>query len=117
MRHRKGNKKLGKPTDQRIALLRTLMVAFFSNQKIKTTDTRAKEVRKLAEKLITFAKEGTLASRRQALKVLPNAEIVKSIFNDIAPKFSQRNGGYTRLTKVGIRQGDAATISLLELVD
>jgi large subunit ribosomal protein L17 len=117
MRHRKGNKKLGKPTDQRIALLRTLMVAFFSNQKIKTTDTRAKEVRKVAEKIITYAKEGSLSSRRQALKLLPNAEIIKSVFNDLAPRFVERNGGYTRLTKLGLRQGDAATISLLELVD
>lgn len=117
MRHRKGNHKLGKPTDQRIALLRTLLVAFFSHQKIKTTDVRAKAVRRLAEKLITFGKAGDLASRRQALRLLPNADIVKSVFADIAPRFAQRTGGYTRLTKIGMRQGDAATISLLELVD
>lgn len=117
MRHRKGNKKLGKPTDQRIALLRTLLVAFFSNEKIKTTDVRAKAVRRLAERIITYAKDGTLASRRLALQILPNADIVKTVFNDIGPRFTDRNGGYTRLTKIGQRQGDAATVSLLELVN
>jgi large subunit ribosomal protein L17 len=117
MRHRKGNKKLGKPTDQRIALLRSLLVAFFSHDSIKTTDTRAKAVKRLAEKLITYGKTGTLHSRRLALQLLPNSIVVKRVFSEVAPKYQDRQGGYTRLTKIGTRQGDAAMISLLELVD
>jgi large subunit ribosomal protein L17 len=117
MRHRKGNKKLGKPTDQRLALLRSLLVAFFSHQRITTTDVRAKAVRRLAEKLITYGKNGSLFSRRMALRILPQADLVKVIFKDIAPRYTERNGGYTRLTKAGFRQGDAAPVSVLELVD
>jgi len=117
MRHRKGNKKLGKPTDQRIALLRTLLVALFSHQKITTTDTRAKAVKRLAERLITYGKSGDLSSRRLALKMLPNSKLVKTIFADIAPRYTDRPGGYTRVTKLGFRQGDAASISCLELVE
>ncbi len=117
MRHSKGNKKLNKPTDQRLALLKSLVIALFENSRIKTTDLRAKEAKKIAEKLITLGKNGTLHARRQALKILPNKDIVKSVFSELAPKFKERAGGYTRITKLGFRRGDAATISLLELVD
>ncbi len=117
MRHAKGNKKLGKPTDQRIALLRNLAVALFAHQKIKTTDVRAKAVRRIVERLITLGKAGTLHSRRMALKVLPRPETVDQIFSSVAPKYVTRQGGYTRVTKLFNRLGDGASISLIELVD
>ena len=116
MRHRYGNKKLGKPTDQRIALLRALVRSLFLHGKIKTTDTRAKEARRMAESLITLGKEGSLHSRRQALKVLSDPAIIKLVFDVVVPQYKERNGGYTRVTKVGIRRGDAAVVSQLELV-
>lgn len=117
MRHQNGNKKLGKPTDQRMALLRSLVTALFKNEKIQTTDDRAKEARKLAEKVITLAKEGTLHSRRQALKVIYEKELLRSIFEKMPERFKERNGGYTRILKIGFRRGDAAKLSQLELVE
>lgn len=117
MRHQKGNKKLNKPTDQRLALLKSLVKALFENEKIQTTDLRAKEASKMASKLITLAKEDTLHSRRRALQVLPNKEIITKLFSVLKDKYKDRTGGYIRITKVGIRKGDAAVISLLELVD
>ncbi|NBV41271.1 50S ribosomal protein L17 [bacterium] len=116
MRHRYGNKKLGKPTDQRIALLRSLVRSLFLHGKIKTTDTRAKEARRMAESLITLGKDGSLHARRQALKVLSDPTVIKFVFDVVVPQFKERNGGYTRVTKVGIRRGDAAVVSQLELV-
>ncbi len=116
MRHGRGNKKLGKPTDQRLALLKGLVRSLIMYNRIETTDTRAKEAQKLAEKLITLAKEGSVHSRRQALKILPDKDIVKELFSNLATKFSDRNGGYTRVVKLGFRRGDAAPVSLLEFV-
>lgn len=117
MRHAKGNKKLGKPTDQRIALLRNLAVAFFSHEKIKTTDLRAKQVKRLIEKLITFGKDGSLHSRRMALRLLPHSKVVENVFKNVAQRYEGRSGGYTRVTKLAPRLGDGASMSLLELVD
>ncbi|MFT5170919.1 MAG: large subunit ribosomal protein L17 [Candidatus Marinamargulisbacteria bacterium] len=117
MRHQRGNKKLGLPTDQRLALLRSLVIALFTNSKIKTTDTRAKEARRLAEKLITLGKTGDVFARRQALKIIPQKDVVKNLFSNIAPKYEKRNGGYTRIVKLHSRLGDGAPISLLELVE
>jgi large subunit ribosomal protein L17 len=117
MRHQKGNKKLGKPTDQRLALLKSLVLSLFTHKRIQTTDTRAKEARKMAEKLITLGKSGTLHDRRLALQVLPDKDIIKVLFSEIAPRFESRNGGYTRMIKAGFRRGDAAPVSILELVD
>lgn len=117
MRHQRGNKKLGKPTDQRLALLRSLAKSLFTHRRIETTDTRAKEVRKFAEKLITLAKSGSLHDRRQVLKVLPHKEIVKILFDEVAPKMIDRNGGFTRIIKSGYRRGDAAPLSIIELVE
>ena len=117
MRHQKGNKKLGKPTDQRIALLKSLTMSLFTYNRIKTTDTRAKEVKKFAEKLITLGKNGDLSARRQALKILPQKDVIKNVFANIAPKYKERNGGYTRIIKVGLRRGDSAPISVIELVE
>ncbi|MGE4169288.1 MAG: 50S ribosomal protein L17 [Candidatus Margulisiibacteriota bacterium] len=117
MRHQKGNKKLGKPTDQRIALLRTLVVSLVEFKKITTTDTRASEAQRFVERLITLSKKGDLHSRRIALSLLPNKSAVSELFKTIGPKFSSRNGGYTRVTKLGFRRGDAAPVSLLEFVE
>ena len=115
MRHKKGNKKLGKPTDQRLALLKSLVESLFKHEKIKTTDVRAKEASKLAEKLITLGKKGDLAARRNALKIIPRKDIVSIVF-DTSKRYADRNGGYTRITKLGYRRGDASPISLIELV-
>ena len=117
MRHARGNKKLGRPTDQRLALLKSLVKALFENEKIKTTDTRAKEAKKIAERLISLAKKGDLHSRRLALRVLPHKDVVQKLFSTIAPRYEKRAGGYTRIIKLGARRGDAAPISLLELVE
>lgn len=117
MRHAKGNKKLGKPTDQRIALLRSLSVAFLENERIETTTLRAKEARKMIEKLITLGKEGSVHSRREAMKILPNKSVVTKLFKEISPRFAERAGGYTRMINTGFRRGDAASLSILELVD
>ena len=117
MRHKRGNKKLGKPTDQRVALLRSLALSLIQNNRIKTTDTRAKATKRYVEKLVTFAKKGTLASRREALKLMPNGVAVRKLFDELSEKYKGRNGGYTRIIKLGERRGDSATISLLEFVD
>lgn len=117
MRHRKGNRKLNKPTDQRIALLRCLVLSLFQYERINTTSSRAKEARRMAEKLITLARDGSLFARRQALKILPNREVVKKLFSDIGIRMKGRNGGYTRIIKTGFRRGDSAEMAVLELVD
>ena len=116
MRHRKANKKLNKPTDQRIALLRANSRALLLNNRIELTHRRALETKRYIEKLITISKKNTVQSKRLVLKYLPDKELMNILFNKIAPKYTERNGGYTRVLKCGIRQGDAATISLLEFV-
>lgn len=116
MRHRNGNKKLGKPTDQRLALLRNLVFSLIKEGKIKTTHLRAMQARRLAEKLVTLAKEGSLASRRRALQVLPRKEAVATLFGSV-DRFKERQSGFTRVIKLDIRRGDAAQVSLLEFVD
>jgi large subunit ribosomal protein L17 len=115
MTQRLGYKKLSRPTDQRIALLRSLVRALFIYKKIETTDLRAKEARRMAEKLITLAKKGDLQSRRAALSVLPDKPVVAELFNEIAKKYEKKTSGFTRITKIKFRRGDAAQISLLEL--
>ena len=115
MRHRKGNAKLGLPTDQRLALIKNGVLALFTNKKIKTTNTRAKQISKMAEKIITLGKTDSVHKRREVYKLVPNRDVVKSIFSEISPKYKADNGGYTRITKLGFRKGDAAPISLLEL--
>lgn len=113
-----GYRKLGRPTDQRRAMLRNLVTSFFKSEdgRIVTTETRAKEVRSLAEKMITFAKKGDLHSRRQVLAFVTEEIVVDKLFKDIAPKYTERNGGYTRMIKMGPRRGDAAELVILELV-
>ena len=111
-----GYRKLGRPTDQRIAMLRSLVTNFLKYGKIETTVTRAKETQKLAEKMITLGKRGDLHARRQALAFITEESVVKELFETIAPKYAERNGGYTRIMKMGPRRGDAAELAILELV-
>lgn len=111
-----GYQKLGRNTGHRKAMLRNLAASLFKNERIKTTEPRAKEVRSIAEKLVTLAKRGDLAARRQALKLLPEEEVVRKLFNIIGPKYADRQGGYTRIVKIGYRRGDAAELVILELV-
>ena len=112
-----GQRKLGMPTDQRRAMLRNQVTSFLENGKITTTVTRAKETRSMAEKMITLGKKGTLAARRQALAYITKEDFVTKLFNEIAPKYADRNGGYTRIYKLGERRGDSAQMAILELVD
>ena len=110
------NRKLGRPTDQRIAMLRNLTTSLLENGKIETTVTRAKELRSTADKMITLGKTNTLHSRRQALSYITKEDVVKKLFDEIAPKYADRNGGYTRIVKIGPRRGDAAEMALIQLV-
>ncbi len=112
-----GTRKLGRTTDHRMSMLRTLVTSFLDNGKIVTTLTRAKETRALAEKMITLGKENTLHSRRQALSFITSEDVVTKLFSEIAPKYAERNGGYTRIIKMDPRRGDAAPMAILELVD
>ena len=109
-------RKLGRPTDQRRAMLRNLVTSFLKHGKISTTVTRAKETKNIAEKMITLAKRGDLHSRRQVLAYVTEEKVVKDLFENIAPKYTERNGGYTRILKMGPRRGDGAEVVILELV-
>lgn len=111
-----GTRKLGRPTDQRIAMLRNLVTSFLDTGRIETTVTRAKETRSMAEKMITLGKENTLHSRRQALAFITREDVVTKLFNEIAPKYADRTGGYTRIVRIGPRRGDAAEMAVLELI-
>ena len=97
-------------------MFRSILNAFFKNEKIETTETKAKEVSKLAAKLITLAKVGDLHARRQVIAVLADEEVTKKLFDEIAPKYKDRNGGYTRIYKTAPRRGDAADMAILELL-
>ena len=111
-----GYRKLGRPTAHRNAMLRNLATDLLREGRISTTDCRAKEARKIAEKMITLGKRGDLHARRQAMAVIFDETVVKKLFDEIAPKYAERNGGYTRILKLGPRQGDSAEIVFLELV-
>ncbi|MFA5636347.1 MAG: 50S ribosomal protein L17 [Anaerovoracaceae bacterium] len=111
-----GYRKLGKPTAHRKLMLRNLVTDLLREGRISTTDCRAKEARKIAEKMITLGKRGDLHARRQAMSVIFDEDVVKKLFDEIAPKYAERNGGYTRILKLGPRQGDAAEMVFLELV-
>ena len=110
-------RKLGRPTDQRLAMLRSMTTSFLESGRIETTVTRAKEVRKLAEKMVTLCKTNTLHTKRQALSFITKRDVVVKLFDEIAPKYAERNGGYTRIIKIGPRRGDAAEMAILEFVD
>ena len=111
-----GTRKLGRTTSHRTAMLRALVTFLLENGKIKTTDTRAKEVRSLTEKMITIAKVDNLHNRRLVLAFVTKEDVVSKLFNEIAPKYADRNGGYCRITKIGPRRGDAAEMSIIELI-
>ena len=111
-----GSRTLGRPTDHRQAMLRGLVTYLLENGKIETTVTRAKEVRAMADRMITLGKENTLHSRRQALAYVTKEDVVKKLFDEIAPKYEDKNGGYTRIIKTGPRRGDAAEMCIIELV-
>lgn len=110
-------RKLGRPTDQRRAMLRNMTTSLLENGRVITTVTRAKEVKKLADKMVTLGKANTLHTKRQALSFITKRDVVTKLFDEIAPKFAERNGGYTRVIKIGPRRGDAAEMAILELVD
>ena len=109
-------RKLGRSTDQRIAMFRSLTTNLLKYGKIETTVTRAKETRKFAERMITLGKRGDLHARRQALAFITEESVVADLFENIAPKYAERNGGYTRIMRTGPRRGDAAELSIIELV-
>jgi large subunit ribosomal protein L17 len=109
-------RKLGRPTDHRKAMIRNLVTSLLKSERIETTVTRAKETKRMAERMITLAKRGDLHARRQVLAYVYDEDVVKKLFDEIAPKYEDRNGGYTRVLKVGPRRGDGAEIAILELV-
>ena len=111
-----GYRKLGRPSAHRKSMLRNLVTDLFREGRIQTTDCRAKEARREAEKLITLAKRGDLHARRQALAFIFDESVVTKLFDEIAPRYENRNGGYTRVIKTGPRRGDAAEMAILELV-
>ena len=111
-----GTRKLGKTTDQRTAMLRQQVTDFLDNGKMESTITRCKEIRPLAEKMITLGKKGDLAAYRQALSFITREDVANKLFKEIAPEYAERNGGYTRIIRTGVRRGDAAETAIIELV-
>jgi len=116
MAHRIAGRKLGRPTDHRLAMLRNQVTDLLRHEKIVTTEAKAREVRGIAEKVITWGKRGSLHARRQVLRIVTDKDTVKKLFDDLGPRFADRPGGYTRITKLGLRQGDASRMAQLELV-
>ena len=112
-----GTRKLGRPTAHRMSMLRGLTTYLLENGSVETTLTRAKEVRSLAEKMITLGKKNTLASRRAALSFITKEDVVTKLFTEIAPKYENREGGYTRIYKMGPRRGDAAEMAVIKLIE
>jgi large subunit ribosomal protein L17 len=117
MRHRVAGKKLGRSPSHRRALLRNLVTALLQYEAVQTTDAKAKELKRWGDRMITLGKAGTLHARRRAATVIQRAGVVKKLFDELGPRYASRPGGYTRVVKLGVRQGDAASVSLVELVD
>ena len=111
-----GTRKLGRTTAHRTAMLRAMVTFLFENGKIETTVTRAKEVSSMAEKMITIAKENTLHNKRMVMSFITKEDVAHKLFTEIAPNYKDRNGGYTRITKIGPRRGDAAEMAIIELI-
>lgn len=111
-----GTRKLGRATDHRKAMLRAMVTFLIEKGKIETTVTRAKEVRSMAEKMITVAKKNDLHAKRQVLAYITKEDVAKKLFDEVAPKYSERSGGYTRIIRIGPRRGDAAEMAIIELV-
>ena len=116
MRHRSAGIKLNRTSSHRKAMFRNMVTSLFKHERIRTTDAKAKEVRRWADKLVTLAKRGDLHARRQALSIIREKDVVHKLFEEAPQRFGQVNGGYTRVVKVGFRPGDAASISMVELV-
>jgi large subunit ribosomal protein L17 len=117
MRHNKTGRRLGRNSSHRAAMMRNMVTSLLDHEKITTTTTRAKELRKIAEKMITLGKRGDLHARRQALQVIRDRKVVGKLFEMVAPRYKDRPGGYTRILKLGNRQGDNAPICQIELVE
>jgi len=117
MRHLKSGRKLNRSSTHRKAMFRNMVTSLLLHEHVQTTDAKAKELRRWAERMVTLGKRGTLHARRQALDYVRDRGVVKKLFEEIAPRFSERPGGYTRITKVGLRRGDAAPLSLVELTE
>lgn len=117
MRHLKSGRKLNRSSSHRHAMWRNMVTSLLQHEHLQTTDAKAKELRRFAERMITLGKRGTLHARRQALAFVRSRPVVAKLFDDIAPRFRTRPGGYTRITKLGTRRGDAAPLSLIELTE
>ena len=117
MRHKVEGRKFGREKAHRNAMMRNLVISLMQSERIKTTLAKAKEARRLAERVITYGKKDSVHHRRLAFKVLKNRTLVKKVFDEIAPRFADRKGGYTRVLKMGYRRGDGAPMALLELVE
>ena len=117
MRHRVNGRKLGRTSAHRKALFRNQLTALFTHERIVTTLAKARELRPQAERLVTIARQGSLAGRRRVLQSVPDKEVVRRLFDDIAPRFADRPGGYTRILKMGRRRGDGAELAIIEFVD
>ena len=109
-------RKLGRDSSARKALLRGIVTSLFQHERIETTEAKAKELRKVADKMLTLAKRGDLHARRQVMAHMMDEDVVKKLFDEVAPKYKDRQGGYTRIIKAGVRQGDAAPMVIIELV-
>ncbi len=116
MRHGKDHKKLGRTASHRKAMLSNMVASLIEHKQIRTTVAKAKEARRWADRMVTFGKRGTVAARREVYKFIPRRDIVKILFDELAPHFETRNGGYTRVIKLGRRQGDGAELAILEFV-
>ncbi|MDG2305205.1 MAG: 50S ribosomal protein L17 [Candidatus Binatia bacterium] len=115
MRHQKAGRKLGRSASHRLALYRNLVRELLARDRIETTDEKAKEIRRYADRMVTLGKSGTLAARRRAIAFLRDPKVVGRLFSEVAPRFADRPGGYTRVVKLGTRVGDAAKLSMIEL--
>ena len=117
MRHNKSGRRLGRNSSHRSAMMRNMVTSLIAHEQITTTDSRAKELRKMADRMITLGKRGDLHARRQALQVMRDKDVVAKLFDRIAPRYQERPGGYTRILKLGNRLGDNASMSIIELVE
>ena len=117
MRHRKSGRKLGRTSSHRKALFRNMVTSLLEHERIQTTDAKAKELRGIADRMITLGKRGDLHARRQALSVIRSKDVAAKVFGELADRYRERPGGYTRVIKLGNRAGDAAPVSIIELVD
>ena len=117
MRHNKAGRRLGRTTSHRIAMFRNMVTSLLNHERVVTTDAKAKEIRSVAEKMITLGKRGDLHAMRQAAAYIREKSVVTKLFSTIAPRYKDRQGGYTRIIKLGQRLGDAAPLSVIELVE